>query len=244
MPWHEQVVVTAISPIQKSVTYLGGGFVDIWNHYFNLVGVTKENDRLLKIVDEQKMNLHRMTSVVAQNDRLRRLLDFKERNLFRAVGARVVANDLRGDFRVITIDKGTDDGIGYNMPVMAGAGLIGRVVDIAPDTSRVLLITDPNNVVDVLIQRSRARAMLVGVQSKTRLQPTQYLSRLDYLRRTSDIEDGDIVVTSGLDGLYPADIPIGVVQGVKETQSGVFKQAGVQPFTDFTNLEEVLVVER
>ncbi len=236
--------MTALSPIQKSVTYLGSGIVNIWNHYFNLVGVTKENDRLLKIIDEQKIKLHRMTSVVAQNDRLRRLLDFKERNVFEAVGARVVANDLRGDFRVITIDKGSDDGIGFNMPVMAGAGLIGRVVDITPDTSRVLLITDPNNAVDVLIQRSRARAMLVGVQSKTRLQPSQYLSRLDYLRRTSDIEDGDVVVTSGLDGLYPPDIPIGVVQGVKETQSGVFKQAGVQPFTDFTNLEEVLVVER
>jgi len=166
----------------------------------------------------------------------------KDRYHLDAVGAKVIGNDPRGNFRVLTVDKGERDGIKANMAVMSSDGLVGRVVETAGGFSRVLLITDPNNMVDVIDQRSRARALLSGTLTGTALARDFYLSRLEYLERKSDVVKGDVVVTSGLDGMYPPGIPVGTISDVAESPQGVFREAKVVPFTDFTRLEEVIIV--
>lgn len=243
LPWHQQIVVAVLAPLQKSITFLGRGAVDIWSHYFALVGVERENKRLRKEVDEKGFELKRLAEIELENARLRALMGFRERHSLDAIGAEVIANDPRGDFRVVSVDKGRLDDVSVNMPVVSSAGLVGRVADVAASTSRVLLITDPNNAVDVVVQRSRARSLMLGAIGGAEVS-RRYLSRLEYLDKRSDIIEGDVLVTSGVDGIYPSGIPVGVVRDLRNDESGVFKDAEVVPFTDFSNLEEVLIVKR
>lgn len=245
MPWHQQIVVSALSPFQKSASFIGDGVQNIWRHYFDLVGASRENDLLRKKVSEYRLSLMKLAELKNENERLRELLHFKKLNdLKSVVGAKVIANDLRGDFRSITINRGANDGVTPNMVVLSSRGLVGRVVDVAGNQCRVLLITDPNSAVDVTVQRSRARALLVGKETATNLTQTYFLSRLEYLNRQSDIIDKDIVVTSGLDNIYPSGIPVGEIEQIMSSSLGVFKDANVVPFTDFSNLEEVLLVSK
>lgn len=242
LSWHQQIVVAILTPFQKSFVFIGRGVEDIWNHYFDLVGVSKESEKFKEIIARQKYELNKMQELESENNRLRNLLGFREKYLLTAVGAEVVANDPRADFRVVTVNKGSSDKIAANMPVVAVSGLVGRVADTSNSTSRVLLITDPNNAVDVVVQRSRSRALLVGTIKGTELSRNYYLSRLEYLDRKSDIIEGDVLITSGLDGIYPSGIPVGVVAALDNDSYGVFKDAEVVPFVDFSSLEEVLIV--
>lgn len=244
LSWHQRIVVAVLTPFQESATFIGRNIADTWNHYFDLVGASVENDQLKKKLDEQDYKLKTMAEAEAENSRLRSLMDFKERHSLEVIGAEVIGNDPRADFRTVSIDKGSRDSLATNMPVVGGAGLVGRVADVAGSTSRVLLITDPNNAVDVIVQRSRARALLVGSTVGTKMTKDHYVSRLEYLSKKSDIVKGDTLVTSGIDGIYPAGIPVGVVEDIKEAASGIFKEAKVVPFVDFSNLEEVLIVRR
>lgn len=244
LSWHQQILFALLTPMQKTVNFIGSGITGVWDHYFNLVNVSKENNKLKKILDEQAFKINKLVEVENENNRLRELMRFKDRYEIDAVGAEVVANDPRGDFRSITIDKGEADGIKANQPVISAFGLVGRTVDVSKNVSRVLLITDPNSAVDVLVQRTRARALLVGAKVRTSLDSSYYLSKLEYLNRKSDIMNGDLILTSGFDGVYPAGIPVGVVANMEYAPQGVFRDAVVMPFADFSNLEEVLIVVR
>lgn len=244
MPWHQQVVVAVISPVQNFITSIGRGTVNIWNRYFYLVGLSDRVDELQNIVSEQGYKLREMEEIKGENTRLRNLLEFSEMQAFDSIGAKVVANDPRSDFRVITLNRGNKSGVSINDTVLSSNGLVGKIVDVGNNTSRALLITDPNNAVDVLVQRSRARALLTGATTDIDLQRGHFVSRLEYLMRQSDIKDGDVIVTSGFDEIFPAGVPVGSIQGVKNDESGIFRKAEVVPFTDFTNLEEVLIVRR
>jgi rod shape-determining protein MreC len=244
LPWHQQVLFSVLHPFQKSINFIGEQVGGVWNHYFNLVGVTHENEVLKKKNSEQAYKLNDLQEIQAENTRLRRLMRFRDRHGLEPIGAEIIANDPRGDFRVVTIDKGAKDGIVDDTPVFVAEGLVGRVADVGDSMSRVLLITDPNSAVDVLVQRSRARALLSGTKVRTELKSNYYLSRLEYLNRKSDIQNGDIIVTSGLDGVYSPGIPIGVVANLEHNIHGVFRNAQVIPFVDFNNLEEVLVGTR
>lgn len=245
LPWHQQIIFAVLTPLERSALFVKNSVKDVWNHYFSLVGASRENDELKRIIGRQSFELSRLDEVAAENGRLRQMLDFKDRHgLGELVGARVLANDPRGDCRVLVVDRGKEDGLRANMPVVSVGGLVGRVADVSSDVSRVLLLTDPNNAVDVMAQRSRARALLVGVRSSLRMSPVSYPAMLEYLDGGSDISEGDSIVTSGLDGVYPAGIPVGKVVKVEAGMGGVFKAASVLPFVDFSNLEEVLVVKR
>lgn len=245
LSWHEQVIYSIVSPFQKSVSFLRRSTVNAWDHYFALAGASKQNDELKRMNAAQELELSRLADIKAENDRFRRLLSFKEQNSIKnVIGARVVANDPRSDFKIVTIDRGTDDGVDPNLAVIGSRGLVGRVVNVGRFFANVLLITDPNNAVDVLVLRSRARAMLVGGPSGVGLFPNHYISRLEFLERKSDITNGDIVITSGLDGVYPPGIPIGIVSEVGSDSNGIFKEAAVVPFEDLSNIEELLVVKK
>lgn len=244
LSWHQQILYAVITPMQKSLNFIGDQVIGVWRNYFYLIGLRAENEKLKKTINEQSFKLHQLSEAKAENNRLRRLLNFKQRYSMETVGAEVIANDPRSDFRTITLDKGSEEGIEAFLPVVVSEGLVGRTADVGQNVSRVLLITDPNSAVDVVVQRSRARALLVGTKVKTKLKSNYYLSRLEYLNRKSDIRNGDVVVTSGLDGVFPPGIPVGMVDNLEYNIRGVFRNAQVIPFVDFNNLEEVLVVIR
>ena len=147
------------------------------------------------------------------------------------------------EFKTLTIDKGHNNGLKKNMVVIGPGGLVGHIGQLGSSEARILLISDPNSVVDVIIQRSGTRALLAGTSRGLSARPFFSLTRLEYLRRTSDVKNGDVVITSGLDRIFPTGIPVGTIVGIEEQKTGIFKGADVVPFVDLAHVKEVLVVK-
>lgn len=241
-PWYEQILWNLVTPSQGAFSHVKDGVKGMWHHYFALVDAQKQSDRLKKRVAALEGAMIKTVEIEEENSRLRKLLSYKKTFPYETLVARVISNDPRSEFKSVTIDRGSDDGIVPLMPVVGPRGLVGRVGKVANDTSRVLLITDPNSAVDVLVQRSRARGLLVGMAKRTALRPGYYLSRLEYLRRVSDIRDDDVVVTSGFDRVFPPGIPIGTVADLIKSKYGVFLEANVVPFENMAELQGVMVL--
>lgn len=148
------------------------------------------------------------------------------------MAAAVIAGGASPDFRTITIDKGTADGVRADMAVIAPAGVVGRVITPTARAAKVQLLIDRNAAAGALVERSRAQGVAVG---------TGGALRLDYVSGTADVQAGDTVVTSGIDGIYPKGFVIGQIESVERGQ-GVFGAIAVRPAVDFSSLEAVLIV--
>ncbi|MFA4972066.1 MAG: rod shape-determining protein MreC [bacterium] len=241
-PWYQDAIWNVIAPPQKVASWVRGLVGGAWSSYVTLVGAAEERDALSAKVALLEGKLVRSEEVSQENSRLRALLGYRESFPQKTLVASVVANDPRSEFKSITIDRGSRDGIRSLMPVIGPRGLVGKVGTVDSNTARVLLITDPNSAVDAMVQRSRARGVVVGTAWKTELKAGFYLARLEYIRRVSDIRDGDVVVTSGFDRIFPPGIPVGTVKDISTSRYGVFTDANVVPFENMAELQEVLVV--
>jgi rod shape-determining protein MreC len=169
----------------------------------------------------------------AENVRLRRLLAMRELEVPRSIGATVVTANQEGPTRMIVIDRGSRDGVVAELPVVAWGGAVGRVLFAGRGSAKVRLLTDANSGVGGLVQRSRVGGIVVGRSGEM----------LELLRvpRFADVVEGDRVVTSGQDGIFPRGFGIGVVRAVREAPDGT-QSIEVVPELDYTRLEEVLVV--
>lgn len=241
-PWYEEALWNLFSPPQRLAAAISSSIRGGWSRYFALVGVEKENEKLREKIAGLEGDLIRKAEVEEENQRLRNLLAYHDAFPQKTIVAKVIANDPRAEFKSITINKGTKDGVLPLMPVVGPRGLVGKVGSVSPRKARVLLITDPNSAVDAVVQRSRARGLVVGTAWHTELKAGYYLTRLEYMLGASDIKEGDIVVTSGLDSVFPPGIPIGTVHDLKSTRYGVFKEANVVPFENMAELQVVMAL--
>jgi rod shape-determining protein MreC len=137
--------------------------------------------------------------------------------------------------QLVTIDRGADAGLARMMPVVVSGGVVGRVHSVSGSTADVLLVTDRNSSVATRVARSRARANVRGTGDP-------YTCRLDYALRSDDLVEGDLLVTSGTDRVFPRGLPVGHVRNLKKQGQGLYQKADVAPVVDITKLEEVLVV--
>ncbi len=230
----EQMVVEGATPVQNFFKQTVKLLVDLWDDYFYLVDVRQENRRLKLEVDSLKRENSLYREMVATQERLSELLKFKEAVRQPAVAAEVVGLDPTGWFQSVLINKGTQSGIKPDMPVVNASGVVGRIVSVSPHYAKVLLIIDQNSAVDCLVQRSRDRGMVRGQSAQ--------VCRLDYMVKSGDVKEGDVVITSGLGRVFPKGLPIGTVSNVKEGYGTLFKEIEVTPAVDFSKLEEVLVI--
>lgn len=232
----EQVVVELTVPVERVFQWTVAWTEGIWSDYFFLVNVRKENTALRKELDTLRMENSRYRELLFTHARLKALFQFKQSLNIPSVAAQVIGLDPTGWFRSVIIDKGAHAGIMVDMPVVNSSGVVGRVVSVSPHYAKVLLLTDQNSAVDSLIQRSRDRGMVRGLKRD--------VCALEYMIKTSDVRVGDIVVTSGLGGVYPKGIPIGEVTKVEDSPGDLFRHITVKPAVDFSRLEEVLVILR
>ncbi len=232
----DRFVVEVCSPVYKLFRGTVKVFEEVWFGYFYLVGLREENQRLKAEVSRLTMENTRFREQLATHKRLKALLKFKETINEPTVAAQVIARDPTGWFKSIIIDKGSEAGVKVNMPVVNWQGAVGRVVDVSPDYAKVLLIIDQNSAVDCLLQRSRSRGMVKGISAK--------LCKLDYIAESSDVAVGDVVITSGLGGVFPKGLPVGEVVEVRDVPGALFKDVKIRPSVDFSKLEEVLVIIR
>jgi rod shape-determining protein MreC len=229
-----RIVIFFIAPFQKTVTKSVQFLKNIWNHYFFLVSVAKENDHLKKIINYTIDKNNKYREVEISNFRLRNLLNFRKTMTNQVIVAEVVGQDPSPWFKTIIIDKGKSDGVEKGLPVLVPEGIVGQIIGTSYNYSKVLLMIDQNSAVDALVQRTRARGLIKG-QSEGRC-----LSK--YLLRKHDIKVGDTVVSSGLDGVFPKGLRVGFVTEIVKHNSGIFQEVTVMPYVDFEKLEEVLVV--
>ena len=207
--------------------------------FFGLVRAEGEN----ALLREQNAQLSKREverdALEEENNRLRSLLALRQQKFPSGIGAEVVGRDLRDWFHAIILNKGSSSGITMSAAVMSGTVerpmLVGRIVEVKENTSKVLLLTDALSAISVTLVRNGDMGLLEG-QNKP-------LVKLNYLPHLSDVVPGDEVVTAGLGGLFPPGIPVGEVTGVKDSPNGFFREALVTP-GNISSLQEVLVLER
>lgn len=223
-----------LSPLQRVTTFGVEGVSDLWDQYANLIGVEDENRQLRERLRRLEAERHRTTEIELQNRRFQELLKFRSEVPGEIVTARVTGQDASGWFQTFTLDRGERDGVKPGMPVVCADGVVGRIAQSSPHASRVLLISDHNSGVDALVQRTRARGIVEGALNG--------VCSMKYIKRSDDIDVGDVIVTSGLDGIFPKGILIGRAIAVARRDYGLFQVADVVPAVDFQRLEEVMVL--
>ncbi|MBF0303622.1 MAG: rod shape-determining protein MreC [Desulfamplus sp.] len=229
----ERIAISLISPFQTVVSASFTWCTDIWRIYFATVSVGQENSELKRQLALAMAAQTQCREIELENIRLRRFIDFKNDSENPIISAKVIGRDPSPWFKTLMINKGRSDGIIKGLPVFVAEGVVGQIVDVAEKFSRVLLITDRNSAVDALVQRSRARGIVQGNNTNYCL--------LKYVLRKDEIAQGDIIISSGLDQVFPKGLRIGDVLEIKKENSDLFQMIFIRTFVDFDKLEEVLV---
>lgn len=225
--------ISAATPFEKSGAWGFGRIAGVWHHYFALQNAVKENEALRVENDALKLTISELHSKASEADRLAVLLNFKEAHQsVPMVGARVIAASPVEATRTIEIDRGERDGVQRNMPVITPDGAVGKVIESYRDTAQVLLLSD---------RESGAGAMLLATRNQKPIAGTgEAQLLLKYVPNDDVVNIGEKVVTSGMDKIFPADIPVGTVSEVKP--GNPFKTIRVRPAAKLDQLEDVIVL--
>lgn len=232
----ERSVFAILSPLLQPVSRLSGFVEDIWDGYIQLVDTHRENIRLREDIRELNRRVQDGSETVLANQRLEKLLDMKKGVKAPTVAATVIGEDATSWFRTLVIDRGSSSGIKEGMAVISADGVVGQTVKVSASTARVLLLTDHASGIAATIQRSRARGVVKG--------KGEMLCALEFTTREEDVKVGDMVITSGIGGIFLKGLPIGEVTMVKRGEYGIFQTVSIRPAVNIPHLEEVLVVQR
>ena len=228
-----RLLLDVMTPLQRAGSATASAVGELWRDAAALFRRRAEIDWMQSRIERLEEEAVRLEEVDQENARLRDLLAFKAELAGELLAVAVVGRDATGMARTMTIDHGEQDGVVKGAAVLAPAGVVGQVFFASAHAARVLLITDHNSGVDAVVQRTRARGIVEGTVSEG--------CGLKFVKRTEDLQTGDVVVTSGVDGIFPRGLPIGRLTSVDKRGQGLFQYARVRPFVDFDRLEEVLV---
>jgi len=225
--------ITAVTPFEKGGAWGFGKVRGVWDHYFALQGTTRENESLKAENDALKLRISQLESKAAEADRLAALLAFKQTHeKVPMLMARVIGASAGTASRTVEIDRGERDGVRRNMGVITPDGAVGKIIEVYRDNAQVLLLTDKD---------SGAGAMLLATRSQSPVKGNgDPILLMNYVANDDAVNVGDKVVTSGMDKIFPRDIPVGTVIDVKP--GSVFKQIRVKPTANLERLEEVIVL--
>jgi len=230
----EKVLMQVAFPFQQGAQKTFLWFKEVGEDYFFLSGVQEENRDLRKVIYALKEENNRLREALQTDERLEKLSSFRSRFPYPSQLAQVYARGPSSWFKTVLINKGETDGVAKDMAVATSEGVVGRVIEVSPDTAKVLLIIDPNSAVDVIIQRSRAQGIMEGKIDEVCI--------LKYVQKNEDVQVGDRAVTSGLGGIFPKGLVVGTVRQVERKRPGIFQYIEVSPSVDLCKLEEVLVL--
>lgn len=232
-------VYQGTATVENASSYALGGLGTVWDDYLDLVAVRRENERIRAELDRVRDQQTRLLGVMQENARLRAMVGFAEAHpQLDLVAAKVIAKDLSPFFRVVSIRLQVRDArVAPGMPVVSSAGVVGHISEVAAGFAEVTLAVDPRSSIDVLVQHNRARGVLQGLGHSD-----DYRARIAYLLRRDQARVGDVVVTSGMGGRFPAELVVGRVAEVNEQTYGLFQEVEVEPAVDFSRLEEVFVI--
>ncbi len=230
-----QWTLAAITPLEKGFVHSTTAVRNVWNGYFYLRNVRKENERLKDEIGQMRLEQVRLQQDAAQARRLQALLAFKEQFVSTTVAAQVIGSSGSDQSRIIYIDRGSDHGIAENMAVITPDGIVGKVLRVFPGTAQVLVITDQSSGVGAILQKSRLQGIAKGTADGG--------VKVDYVMADEKIEVGEPVITSGGDRIFPKGLPLGRVASVAPGKN-MFLAIRLTPAADLARLEEVLVITK
>ena len=233
VPVIEAVTFGVFSEVQRGLSGGFSGLGHVWTGYIGLRNVKVENEALKRDLAAAQVAVQEQRALADRTRGLERLLELREHLPLKTVAAEIIGAAATPDFRTLTIDRGTRDGVTPDMAIIAPAGIVGRLVVPSLRSAKVQLLIDRNAAAGAIIERTRVQGVVVGA-GDDRL-------RMEYVSEAFDIVAGDVVVTSGIDGIYPKGFIIGRVESV-ERAGGAYKKITIKPAVDFSSLEEVLVV--
>jgi rod shape-determining protein MreC len=225
--------VDAITPLERACVRLQDDASQLWRNYFYLRGVRSENHQLKEQIEQMRLDEVRLTEDAAQARRLQSLLGFKEQFIAKTVAAQVIGSGGSDLSRIIYIDKGSDNGIAPDMAVITAAGIVGKVLEVFPGVSKVLLINDQSSGAGALLEKSRLQGVLRGTPNGELV--------LDHVMSDEQVAPGEKVLSSGGDQIFPKGLLVGTVTRVSPGRE-MFLDIKVKPAADLNRLEEVLVV--
>ena len=233
LPVLQVVTFGSFSEIQRGTMAVIDGVRGMWSGYIALRQVQQENDALRQEMQTLQVRLQQERAEAQRTDNLRQLLELRERANLDTVAAEVIAGAASPDFQTVTIDKGSSESLETDMAVISPAGVVGRVILPSRRASKVQLLIDRNAAAGALIERTRVQGVVVGIGDG--------MLRMQYVPGTADVKTGDLVVTSGIDGIYPKGFVIGTIDHA-DRGGGAYHDIVIRPAVDFTRLEEVLIV--
>jgi len=223
-------LVTAMAEIHRLASVAWGSVWNVWDGYVALRGVRADNQRLVQEMAALRVQVQQERAAFQTTEQLRALLGLRANVPWKMGGADVIGGGASPEFRSAVINRGTDAGFNRDMPVITATGLVGRIVVASAHAATLQLIVDRSAAAAAIVERSRVQGVIMGNGDGT--------LRLDYLSATADVQRGDRISTSGVDGIYPKGIVVGVVERVEKSGRVVT----VVPVVDFSSLETVLVI--
>ena len=231
----ETTIFGALARVHAFTGWLTHGVTGAWGNYVALRRHSARADALQLQVDRMGVELQHANAQARRTEQLEQLLQLQRTELPATMAARVIAADPAAAFRTVTIDKGTSDGVRRDMAVLSPLGVVGRVIaEPAAHAAKVQLIIDRNAGAGAVVERANAGGVVVGGEDEAPL-------RMEYVSNLADVAPGDLVMTSGLDGIYPRGFVIGRIEKV-ERGSGLYRLIAIRPRVDFSSLDTVLLV--
>lgn len=235
VPVFEGVTFGLFSEVQRATTTVVGSVIGLWHTYVGLQSAQVENEALRRSLAELQIRLQRERAIAQSARSLEALLGLRRDTEVSTVSARVIAGDAAPYFRTVTIDRGRGNGVRRDLAVLSPDGVVGRIVgDPGQRAAKVQLLVDRNAAAGALIERTRVAGLVVGDAADGVL-------RMAYVSNLEDVQMGDIVVTSGMDGIYPKGFVIGDVVLVNRGP-GLYRTIEVRPRVQFNDLEYVLII--
>ncbi len=224
------------TPLHSIRAQTAAAIGNAWHRYVALIHVSEENVALKRELEHLRAEQVRLTEENLRLKRMAQLGEVARTTEHHSLPAEVIAGDASTWSRTFLLRGGAEDGVRPNDVAVSSAGLVGRIMEVTPHTSRVLLITDARSAVDCLVQRSRAAGIVVGATENT--------CRMKYVAASHDLTVGDRVVSSGLGGVFPKGLLLGTVISVSKDTTEPFQRVMVLPAADLNRLEEVLILSQ
>jgi rod shape-determining protein MreC len=230
----ETVLMWVVSPVQNLITHTLDSAKSVVDHYVFVAEVSEENEKLKQEIGKLIRQNNELREELRQRDRVAGLMKYQEERQLKSVVAKVIGRDATQWARVVYINKGTQDGIGENLPVVTNAGVVGHVIQAGLNTSKVMLVVDGRSSVDTLFSHDRISGVVVGTGME--------FCEMKYVPITAEVNVGDQIISSGLGGVYPKGLVVGTVIRIAKGTQGLFQEIFIAPSADFGRLEEVLVL--
>lgn len=229
----QHMILQGIGPVQKGMSQALASFEVFAGDYLALWNIRDDNKHLRAVIEDYQQQLDQYREAYARNRYLENELEFKRVENFPALTARVVGKDPSFWFQTMVVDRGKNDGVLEGMVARTSQGVVGQVIQVSENYSKILLANAPSSAIDVMIQKNRVRAILKGAAEKGYV--------LHYVLKSADVAVGDRVVTAGVGGTFQSGIPLGVVSAVRSSLRGMFQEIEVSPTVNFTQVEMVFL---